>query len=375
VVKLNRLKVSLTKNGYHKIWKVIKDFPINEVLENTDGGVPDVHIDLAQARGILCGDDQNRIPIEWEKVKNLGDDAIRNLVFIAIIYSHNDLINELKKSKTSKYKGILRRMGGLTEKAYTNFVYTMEEYGFISNSQHDQITYDLSNIFHDPSLAPLARKVIEYKLEDAGWDREENFFDACNALAINDVLSVDKVSFKSWLNQIPILEEKFEISDADLDQKENIEFIFNPGNNLGKTKYSRATRATNKLVDKKHVRIQNCIYEELSLKYGKDNVGTEVNSGYGTPIDIVLKQKEGFVFYEIKTDKTIKKSIRAALSQLLEYNYWGRKEGQAKQLVIVSTAKTASNAKSYFQFLREKCNIPIFYQRFNDHKEKLEELE
>ena len=68
--------------------------------------------------------------------------------------------------------------------------------------------------------------------------------------------------------------------------------------------------------------MQDRIYQQLAKNFGKDNVGTELDAGYGALIDIVVKESDGnFTFYEIKTSYSVRLCIREALAQLLEYAY------------------------------------------------------
>ena len=147
-----------------------------------------------------------------------------------------------------------------------------------------------------------------------------------------------------------------QLLDDDLDQKKNIDLNFKSGSNLGENIYEHHRKATKKIVDRKHVRMQKSIYQDLCAKHGADNVATESNPGFGTLIDIVLRIKDEYVFYELKTDETVKRCIRGALSQLMEYSYWGHGKGKAKKLIIVSSLKTNSNARAYLEFLKGLMN-------------------
>lgn len=58
----------------------------------------------------------------------------------------------------------------------------------------------------------------------------------------------------------------------------------------------------------------------LCEKYGYENVSFEHRIG-GKKIDIVLRDNNSFVFYEIKSNNSAKACIRDAIGQLLEYAY------------------------------------------------------
>ncbi|PIP76557.1 MAG: hypothetical protein COZ80_03825 [Ignavibacteria bacterium CG_4_8_14_3_um_filter_37_9] len=160
------------------------------------------------------------------------------------------------------------------------------------------------------------------------------------------------------------------------DEKKNLEdfsgkFIFKSGKNDYQKKYFVNQIAQSRIVDATHKIIQENIYEGLAKKYGKSNIGTENSSGYGTSIDLVVNENGKYVFYEIKTNSSIRKCIREGLPQLLEYSYWPNRN-LASKLVIVSENKITDDAKKYLNKLRKDFFIPIYYQRYDFLKKDLE---
>jgi len=123
-------------------------------------------------------------------------------------------------------------------------------------------------------------------------------------------------------------------------------------------------------IDKLHPKIQDLCYEQLKNEYGADNVGTEISTGYGGSIDIVVKTKKGYTFFEIKTDKSIRMCIREALSQLLEYAHFPNKNNAIK-FFIVSQNQITNDVKEYLMNIREKYKIPVYYRQFDLIKNKL----
>ena len=107
--------------------------------------------------------------------------------------------------------------------------------------------------------------------------------------------------------------------------------------------------------------MQTMLYEKLVRQYGAEHVGTEVASGAGTSIDLVVKNNALCIFYEIKTADTVKGCIRQGLPQLLEYAYWHGEIGSADRLVIVGPVEITRDAQRYIEFLREQFNLPIEY--------------
>jgi len=123
-------------------------------------------------------------------------------------------------------------------------------------------------------------------------------------------------------------------------------------------------------IDKLHPKIQDLCYEQLKNEFGTDNVGTEVSTGYGGSIDLVVKNKNRYIFYEIKTNKSIRMCIREALSQLLEYAHFPNKNN-ANKFVIVSQNAITENVKKYLINIREIYKIPVYYRQFDLMKNKL----
>lgn len=146
-----------------------------------------------------------------------------------------------------------------------------------------------------------------------------------------------------------------------------------------KTSVSETDDSGSPVVSKKHIRepktveitylhnaISKRLTKELKKIYGSANVTAEHPAGYGgNRIDIVVKTSSGLIFYEIKTYTSLKTSIREAIGQLLEYSCWPDKS-KAKELIIVTQPhKNVKQVKEYFNHLRIKFNLPIYYQSFD----------
>jgi hypothetical protein len=120
-------------------------------------------------------------------------------------------------------------------------------------------------------------------------------------------------------------------------------------------------------IDKLHPKIQDLCYEQLVKEFGKQNVGTEIQTGYGTSIDLAVNQNGEFSFYEIKTNISIRICVREAISQLLEYAHFPNKTN-ANKLVIVSQNTIDTDTKNYLKNLREVYRLPIHYRQFDLEK-------
>jgi len=124
-------------------------------------------------------------------------------------------------------------------------------------------------------------------------------------------------------------------------------------------------------VNLRHNKMINNIVKQLGEKYGMDNVSTEETAKSGGQIDIALTKNSSNIFYEVKTSQNIKYCIRKAVGQLLEYSYYPD-ECFADKLIVVSSNKINETSKEYLENLRKTLDIPIYYQRYNEKKEELE---
>ena len=150
------------------------------------------------------------------------------------------------------------------------------------------------------------------------------------------------------------------------------DFNFAAGHNIGNESSLRSYTASDKHYDLFHNCMQNYIYEQLCKEYGRDNVGTEQDTGFGSRVDIVVKQNdETIIFYELKTSNSIRQCIREGLAQLMEYSYFPDRNNASK-LVVVSQNKIDNYNKRYINKLRRAFKILIYYQQFNTETNLLE---
>jgi len=97
---LSKLKVSLTKHGAHKIAFLLQKFDKDDILNHLDEDSMDIHINEAQTRRILSIEEGKKAPDLWNEIKKYGLEDIFDLVFVAIIFSHHELISAFKKGIT-----------------------------------------------------------------------------------------------------------------------------------------------------------------------------------------------------------------------------------------------------------------------------------
>ncbi|SFS44082.1 hypothetical protein SAMN04487906_0492 [Zhouia amylolytica] len=149
-------------------------------------------------------------------------------------------------------------------------------------------------------------------------------------------------------------------------------YKFRPGHNPTKTGTSKTKfvkRTINRTLN--HKKIQESMFNQLVLVHGKDNVGTEVPTGFGTNIDVVVLQPDKSEwFYEVKTYNQPIICIREALGQVLEYAMFS-KNNRADKLIVVGINKPNKLEHEYLDHLREVTKLKLFYQVFDFFKNQL----
>lgn len=117
-------------------------------------------------------------------------------------------------------------------------------------------------------------------------------------------------------------------------------------------------------VNLRHNILEEALYRRLAEKYGAENVGTELENGAGTSVDVVVRQKEIFWFFEIKTEQSPRACLRQALGQLLEYAFWPGTQ-EASRLIVVGETALDKEGKEYIRTLRERFSLPLEYEQIS----------
>ncbi len=112
----------------------------------------------------------------------------------------------------------------------------------------------------------------------------------------------------------------------------------------------------------RHNELQEKLHRCLVRQFGKDNVGTENHGVNGTSIDLVVRLKGGYLFYEIKTAPSARACIREALGQLLEYAFWPGAQ-EAVRLIVAGEPPLDEPAQDYLRCLKKRFSLPIEYKQ------------
>ncbi len=367
---LSKLKVSLTKHGAHKIAFLLEHFDKDDILNHLEGDYMDINIHGAQTRRILSIEEGKPAPELWNEIKKYGLEDIFDLVFIAIVFSHNELISALQ---TGIEEGCIIKRGKIIDgKAYTNFAGVLDEFGFAVEHTSDYVTFDISRIFYKFYIPELVSNLLIIKLTEAGWTRTNSLADECINLEFHKVFGLNPDEFKDWLVEAKeVDEQKIERVKATRDFETGIKF--RKGHNpkfVGEIEVSAPTRRKATLI---HNFIQNEVYKILKIEFPDHEIGTEVPTNVGS-VDVVRKLPESYVLYEIKTSQSIKTNIRQGISQLMEYAYWN-KIPNISELIIIGPSPSSDSSHAYLHKLRKDFKLPIYFRYFDLDKIILKEKE
>ena len=368
MLDLARLTVSLTKHGAHKIAWLLEKYDKDEMLHHLSGTDSGINIDAAQARKNLSVTPQGTVPEVWNLVRALGMPSIKALTLISIIFSHHELIRTMQESNTGGMRGLVKRGGRLDGKAFTNFAHTIEELGFSNRHIADELEYDLRTLLRLKGIPHLVSELLTLKMRTAGWREGNSVSEEMIANGLHKTLGLSAEELRTWLEdgandvEFPAKEVAF---FSDKRRGKNTQpFRFRPGHRPKKAGVVGVSPPNEEVIAAlKHNGIQTVLYERLAAKYGLGCVGTELPTGDGTTIDIVIQTPTFRWFYEIKTALSVRACLRQAIPQLLEYAYWRGDLSRAQKLVVVGEASLTDEAQRYLQFLQHQFHLPIFYEQ------------
>jgi hypothetical protein len=110
-------------------------------------------------------------------------------------------------------------------------------------------------------------------------------------------------------------------------------------------------------------KLQKALYWQLVSQFGVENVRAEFSNVGRTSVDIVVRRKKSYWFYEIKTADSVRECVRDALGQLLEYAFWPPAARAVSRLIIVGEAAMDEECEKYLQVLKKHFSLPVEYLR------------
>jgi hypothetical protein len=304
-------------------------------------------------------------------------------------YGHEEWLLDTSKLLDGYHYGFLEPIRK-HQSAYTNKVYDVWLYTLDGESK---VRFWIGSINQVEVIDTELAIEIKQKYIDNGWLNEmEEQIKACGAddkgfsgyngldlfnirfkpenMATNDPYveipegnSIADVGRYSFL----FMKEAFKLPEIDSSTPFTFETpVLSPGSVTKHPKKKRSIRLPRAVeITYIHKAISDNLTIKLREKYGDLNVNPEHTAGYGqNRVDIIVKDTDGLIFYEIKSYNSIMTCIREAIGQLFEYALWPN-QYKAKKMVVVSQISPSENVKKYFVHLRERTHIPIYYQAYN----------
>ncbi len=179
--------------------------------------------------------------------------------------------------------------------------------------------------------------------------------------------SMEQLSYEALLSSLDRLLPLYKYVEGDgalqpISTVTMVPFEFRPGV-ASKTPSTTASIVARELdINLRHNVLQEALYCKLADEYGAENVGVELPSGAGTSIDVAVRHKGEFYFYEIKTAQSPRACLRQALGQLLEYAFWPGTQ-EAVRLIVVGETALGEEGAEYLRTLRKLFSLPIEYEQ------------
>jgi hypothetical protein len=333
----------------------------------------EVRAELAQTRKNLSAPTGRALPPVWGKAKALGDDAIDALLLVGIIFSHHELIRAMREAEARRGPdGRVPRGAVLSGKSYTNFVRIIDQLRYATQLEHSGVRFSLRGLFQITGLGPLVADLLALKLKEAGWDGRGRVATEAIRLGFAEVFGVPVAEFQAWLELgaipssvgSPLTPKDQTFFESETEDAPSTAFTFRPGHVPRETEPVPRGATPRTVAGQLHNEIQNGLYTYLVKRHGARCVGTEIDTGTGTSVDLATQIDGTLTFYEIKTSNSVRTNIRQALPQLLEYAYWPS-ESRAQNLVIVSHRSLTPSGRRYLKHLHDTFGLPISYRKFD----------
>jgi hypothetical protein len=150
---------------------------------------------------------------------------------------------------------------------------------------------------------------------------------------------------------------------AQAPQSERRGFDWSPGNKARviATTFARPAQTVEKSL--RHNQLQVALFEHLRSIHG-NAVSGEQTTADGTYIDVAVRLRGEYTYYEIKTGLSARSCIREALGQLLEYSHWPGAQ-PAIRLIIVGEPPLDNDARIYLETLSKHYSLPLQYRQFD----------
>lgn len=153
------------------------------------------------------------------------------------------------------------------------------------------------------------------------------------------------------------------------DIEKQMQFGFVPSSPEGKSGgYTKHTKEGITQVDKVHDNIEKALYNFLIQKgISKSNIACDTTSFGGKLADVVVRLRyNNFDIYEIKTDTDIRRGLREAIGQLLDYANWEKGVIVKNIYAVLPFSPLSESIKEFIKRLKESIHFNLeilFYEK------------
>lgn len=141
---------------------------------------------------------------------------------------------------------------------------------------------------------------------------------------------------------------------------------FEEGNSTGSNAYSQNITGGKRDVNRTHADITNDLHEYLSQ--AKDfkgfKISTEKTRVGNNLVDCAAKDKNEYIFFEVKTSNSFMTNVRLALGQIIEYALLDNSI-KVEKLIIIGPAEPKEWEEIYFEVLKQKLSLPLYYWSYS----------
>lgn len=211
MIELERLKVSLTKNGYFKVAELLKAHSRRDVLDHAEGEHAGINIKRSQIANMLdVNTVTDDVPEYWDEVRDHGWHAIDALTVVAMLVSHHRFIRLMIEASKGRpeFEGYFLRTD-LKQKEFTNLAYALACFGnSVYRPGASAVEYSLAPvIYHLRDAGQLVRDLLRVKMLRAGWRDpdthgiapDRDLMTELRAHNIHRVFSMEWPRFSAWL--------------------------------------------------------------------------------------------------------------------------------------------------------------------------------
>jgi hypothetical protein len=254
-----------------------------------------------------------------------------------------------------------------------NFVYYLGYFNNVEGLNEDWEDYhkDILKVLHENAESVLEE--VKKINGDISGLKKDPFYPIVR-FKVEDIKLLEK---PLYLEEFPLNQYKrfqpYTITDEILELFEGLApketddpVIFTPGKAKQTKHYIRSLSESERSIEKEHSKIVDKLEYFIKQKYhiNEKNLSVELTRFKGNIADIVIRNSEkSITIYEVKTSLIIRKNVREALAQLLDYA--SHSIGyNIESLVIVSPHKLDHNTEQFLKSLNSKIDYNIKYMSY-----------